>query len=785
MHRIQIALIATLASTAAFAQEQAVQQDIALQEIVVTSQRRAESLQSVPLAVSAFTAGDLETRQVTAALDIATMVPNLLGQNNIGASTANTYFMRGLGSTAQVALLDPAVSTYVDEVIVPRQNANNYAMFDVERVEVLRGPQGTTFGRNATGGAISVVTRKPEETFGGYLTVGGGEFDRRLVRASVDLPVNDKVLTKFSGFFVENDGWLENQSNGETLNGARDAGVRAALRLLPSDVTKWDLTAEYIESEGVNLRSNLGNRDTTNSAYTTHGATSDLIADMLAKRGMRNESTGVGVISNFEWDMGQGTTFNSISGYRSVTQEFLVDFSLSREGITPAPFGLAIDGRFDMFSQEFKFAGSLGSRARYVAGIYGFYEDNNTKAGQATATTAAATPVMSCSVGLFGDGNTLCPNGQRGYASWRDIDNTTTSYAVYAQVDWELTDRLTGIVGARYTDESKEVDLRPTSYGGLTNADLVAAGVATQLDTSLVTPKLGLSFQATDDVLLYASATRGFKAGGWNSQTAYRPQEFQPMEPEKTWSYESGVKAELFDRRLRLNATAFFADTEGLQLSYTTPGPTAGTVLSTQNNAGDIEVKGVEFEFTARITHDLSVYGSAGFQDGKYTSVNPAAQSFCTNGGSVVNGACASPVPPATTSSYTNAIDPEDELSRLPKRTFALGLSWELPLSGDKGTVRANAEGVYNSGFWTAASNSRPTLQLAPGGPLVTPTSLDTWADDYTLLNLSIGYESPDSRWKAAIECKNCTDEEYLGSVFNGEFYGEPRRVGGSVTYQF
>ena len=265
MHRFLVAAALAVAAGPAPAEE-APDGSQSLQEVVVTSQRRAESLQRVPLAVSAFTADDLQSRQITSAVDVANFVPNLLGQNNIGASTANTYFMRGLGSVAQVALLDPAVSTYVDEVIIPRQNANNYAMFDVERVEVLRGPQGTTFGRNSTGGAISIVTRKPGLQRGGYLALGAGEHDRRLVRASVDLPVGDRLLTKFSGFYVEDDGWLDNQTNGETLNGGLNWGLRAAARLLPTEDVTWDLTAEYMVSEGVNLRSNLGDRDTPNTA---------------------------------------------------------------------------------------------------------------------------------------------------------------------------------------------------------------------------------------------------------------------------------------------------------------------------------------------------------------------------------------------------------------------------------------------------------------------------------------------------------------------------------------
>lgn len=780
---IAVAIAATLASGAAFAQTAPATGSSGLEEVVVTAQRRSESLQRVPVAVSAFSAADIESRQLTSTVDLARTIPNLLGQNNTGTSTANTYFLRGLGSTEQIALLDPAVSTYVDEVILPRQNANNYALFDVERVEVLRGPQGTTFGRNSTGGAISVITRKPGEEVDGYVSVGIGSFNRQLVRGSVDLPVSEKVLTKFSGFWLEDDGWLKNQTNGEDLNGIRNYGVRGAVRLLPSDAVTWDLSAEYMVAEGVYLRSNLGERDTTHTAYTTRGATNDLVADMLAKRGLRNDTSSIGVISNLEWRINDNLTMNAITGYRAVDQEFVLDFSLARPNVTPGPFGLNNDGEYDMFSQEFKFLGEFGENLRYVAGLFYFDEDNTTKAGQTFGATATSTLTLGCSPGLYGDGNMTCGTVP-GYSSWRDIGNTTTSFAVYAQVDWEFVDRWTAVLGARYTDETKEVDLRPTSYGGMTTANLKAAGIDTQLDTSIVTPKVGINFQMTDDMLLYASATRGFKAGGWNSRTAYRPQEFQPMDPEKTWSYELGMKSQLLDNRLRLNLTGFFAETTDLQLSYTTPSPLGTGVLSTQDNAGDVEVKGFEMELTAQLTEQLSAYATVGIQSGEYTKVNPSAQSFCTNGGTIQGGRCV-PTPPSTSSSYVNAIDITDDLSRLPEETIAVGMNLDFPVALTGGTLRLTAEANYNSGYWTTASNTRPDLRLEPGGPLVTPTALDTYADSFTLLNLSLGYTSEDGHWRATFDCKNCSDEEYLSSIFNGEFYGEPRRLNGTVTYNF
>lgn len=770
------------AVTPAYAQQQEGGEQIAaLEEITVTAQRRSESLQTVPVAVTAFSESQLESRQVNSAIDLIRMVPNLLGQNNAGTATANTYFMRGLGSTEQIALLDPPVSTYVDDVIIPRQNTNNYAMFDVERIEVLRGPQGTTFGRNSTGGAINVITKKPGDTLAGSITVGGGNLGHEFVRGSLDLPLSERVLTKVSAFYDSNDGWLDNLTNGDTLNNFENWGGRIALRYLASDALTWDLSAEYIIANGTYLRSIYQAGTETRTALAVGGATSDVVADMLARRGLRNETASLGLTSNLEW-RGESVTFNSITGYRSSDQEFVLDFSMPSAATTPNPFLLNNDGRYDSFSQEFKFAGAVGESIKYVAGLFFFYEDNITKAGQATGTPTGPM-TLTCSAGLFGDGQITCPSGLPGYSSFRDIRNTTESYAVYAQFDYAVTDNVTLVAGGRYTDEKKEVDLKATSYGGMTTADLVAAGIDTELTASEFTPKLGINLQATPDVMLFASATRGFKAGGWNSRTAYIPEQFVPMTPEKTTSYEAGIKSEWFDRRVRLNFGAFLAETDDLQLNFTTPGPIAGTALATQMNAGDIEVKGIELELAAQIASNLNVFATAGLQKGRFTHVNPNAQSFCSNGGTIVDGACSRPGGLPT--SYINAIDLDDKPSRLPKKTFTTGFTWTIPAAALFGNFNVNAEVNYVDGYWTTASNSRPNLQLIDGGPFVTPTALNSYADSYTLWSASIGYESDNGRWRARVGCTNCGDKSFITSTFNGHYYGEPRRVDGSLTYRF
>ena len=739
----------------------------AVEEVIVTAQRRAENLQSVPVTVSAFTSNQLEQRQITSTVDLVRTIPNLVGHNNTGTGSANTYFLRGLGSTEQIATLDPAVSTNVDDVIIPRQNVNNYALFDVERIEVLRGPQGTTFGRNSTGGAINVITRKPGTEFGGFVSGAFGSFDKRQVRGSVDAPISDKILTKFSAFYDKDDGWLKNITNGERFNGAKNLGLRAAVRYLPSTDVTWDVSLEHLTSDGLYLRSILGQPRNTRTQVAQAGESESVLLDALANRGQRNKTKSSSLSSNLEWKVGE-LTVNAITGIRSVDQEFVIDFSLPTATTNPLPFVLTNDGQYNVFTQEFKVSGESGS-LRYVGGVFFFREENTTLTSQILP-IPGINPI-SCSRGFTGDGQFNC-NGAPGYSSSRHIDNDTTSWAAYGQVDYQFTDQFSLQAGARYTIEEKTVDLQPTPQGGMTTANLRTAGIDTKLNTNILTPRVALNFKPNDATLIYVSATRGFKAGGWNSRTAYRPQEFRSMTPETTWSYEAGLKTELFERRLRVNATAFYAETDNLQLSYTTPGPTPGSTLSTQDNAGDIEVKGVELEVVARPIANLELFGTAGFQEGKYTRVNPRANSFCPAGTvnlTLPSGCTAGP--------FINAIDAADELSRFPKRTVAVGGVWTIPIEGLGGSFKISGEANYNGGYWTTASNAGPSTR--------TPTALNSYSGKYTLLNGSISFVSDDQMWKATLDCKNCSDKTYITSIFNGAFYGEPRKYTFSVQRKF
>ena len=222
-------------------------------DIIVTAQRRPERLQDVPVAVTAFNEETIRNLNLNDAIKTAQLVPGMIATHNAGLGTANAYYLRGLGNSQSVATFDPPVGTYVDNVYVARQNANNYQFFDVDRVEVLRGPQGTLFGRNTTGGAVSVIMKKPADSVGGKFEGTFGSFDRTTVKATVDMPVTPRILTKWSAYYVYDEGYLNNVTTGDRLNGERNYGFRGDLRLLPNDDFTIDLSGEYTRNTGTYL----------------------------------------------------------------------------------------------------------------------------------------------------------------------------------------------------------------------------------------------------------------------------------------------------------------------------------------------------------------------------------------------------------------------------------------------------------------------------------------------------------------------------------------------------
>ena len=682
-----------------------------LEEITVTAERREASVQEVPIAVSAFGEAQIEKLQIEETLDLIHIIPNLFGGNNTGLGTANMYYLRAQGNDESVATFDPPVGTYVDDVYITRQNANNFSFFDVERIEVLRGPQGTLFGRNTTGGAINIILRKPGEELTGYIEGGFGRFDEILVRGSVDIPVSERFLTKFSAFFNEDDGWLENTVDGNTYNDKDNTGIRAAFRFLPTDDITWDLAVDYMDVAEANVYGvPESNGDRTSTSLLPQG----LPPGSNQKADYGNETESMNITSDLSWGLGKGTA-NVILGYRDLEQLYLLNF--------PNPGNddfLVIDndGQHEMFTAEFKWnAELLDGRLDFVTGFFYMDEDNTT----------------DWATSLFGGGFVLAD---------RVMDNATESWAVYAQGDLSVGEKGTLTLGARFTDEEKTFRISDNLGGSLNTADVVAAGVPISITDDQITPRIAYRHQFSDDLMGYVSATNGFKSGGWNARST-SPGGFAPFGPEEIWSYEAGVRADLVDGRVRMNATVFFSDLEDLQTTSATP---SGAFLTT--NAGGLEVPGVELELTALPTDNWEIFFSLGIQDAEYIDL-PTGCTAPNTGFAAFDIDC-------------NVAEPK----RSPDTTWTLSSSYSWPISPWSATLRPTVTGRY------IGSNVVGTRALGVNG-------------SEFIVNAALALTDDDGRWSATLECRNCADQEYTTSFLFLPYWSLPMTWQARVRFNF
>ena len=706
-----------------------------LEEVVVTAQRREEAVQDIPLAVSAFSEEQIERLQIQETLDVARLIPNFIGHNNTGLGTGNTYSIRGLNNTESIATFDPPVGSYIDDTFIQRQNANNFAFFDIDRIEVSRGPQGTLFGRNTTGGAVRVILKKPAEELGGFLEAGYGEFDRMQFRGSVDLPVSDRVLTKFSAYYIEDDGFVDNRSGtggANDLNFEESIGVRGALRfLLTPDVT-WDVALSYNNTEHANIL-NFDDNGTrfSNSGLATGALVGLLTGNKATLPGNSNEVESVLFQSDLSWDLGFGT-LNFITSYLTLDQEFNLDFTNAPGDI--GGFVIANDGEHDQFTQEVKLTGSLlGDRVDYVAGFFYFDEENETDFGD--------------SFGGF-------------ILADRVLKNNTESWAIYSQFDYHLNDKWTATAGIRYTEEDKDVSFNGVgTFGAPLNDSLIEAeGIERDQTQKAWTPRFALQYQPTDNFQMYLAATKGFKSGGWNARgTSART--LLPFGPETVWNYEAGVKSEWFDNRLRVNVAGFINDVQDFQLPSAFVPPGGGAPVFITGNFADLEIKGLETEILATPIDPLTIWVNVGFQDASYKNLSDEVMNQlqgcltmgtrCGEGIVTLDGGISEPV-------------------RAPDYTVTVGGSYEIPLGGSL-TLTPSITATYTGDHTTGTSNL--------------PGSTDI---SYSNVNAGVTLAPTSGNWSIILDCRNCTDQEqFVSQLADLNYLNDPMRWGIRGRYNF
>jgi len=803
----------------ALAQEQGATADAGgIAEIVVTAQKRAENVQDVPIAISAFTSDALQERAVASVAALSNIAPNVTldaGTPFSGSSAVLSAFIRGIGANDFAFNIDPGVGVYLDGVYLARSVGANQDLGDVERIEVLKGPQGTLFGRNTIGGAISIVTHDPGDEFRFKADVTTGSFSLLQARGTADIPLMDGLSSSVSFSIRNRRGYLRRiqypgsgDFNVEPITAYKAAGygnigtgreggddnwsTRAKLvydkggpvRLVLSGdyskihqaqiANKLIKTFPYVfagtyncaimgETEGcgdgppsvayaagigglhtlTDLQALFGvnvDGDPTNDRlpYDDRFVTDDIDTSYANGNNFSNMRT-YGVSGTATFDLNDDIQLKSITAYRELHWVSAMDLDGS-----PLNF---LHTSFEMnqwqFSQEFQLLGSaLDKRLNYVLGAYYFKEAGNLH------------DYVTFAQGLLQvDG----PN-----------DLETENYAVFGQVDFRPVEQFGITIGGRYTHENKAFEGAQGDANGLnykiaqqfgnppecasldpiSDACRIALGfpVAGQPLRYYVagmqhkkfnnfSPKIGVQYHPNDDVMLYASWSKGYKTGGWTTRLS-NPLDFAPgFDEEKATTWELGAKSTLLDRRLQLNGALFQTDYKGIQLNF------QQGVSPVIQNAGDARIRGFEVEVVAAPVDGFTINGSIGYLDAKYTRVDAGAQ-----------------VAPAAGEFGDYGVVPGATLPKTPKWKFNISPRFEVPL-GNGGKIIALADYTHTS----------PLKNDTEGYFLLMRGATD-------IVNASLTYREPNGQWDLTVGGTNLTDERYLvtgqAQFAGGQAYG-------------
>ncbi|HJU39121.1 MAG TPA: TonB-dependent receptor, partial [Tahibacter sp.] len=563
-----------------------------LDTVTVTARKREETLQDVPISVTAFTAESLDKLNVTDISDLAGKVPNLTIYAARGSNTTLTAYIRGIGQSDPLWGFEPGVGIYLDDVYVARPQGALLDVFDVERIEVLRGPQGTLYGKNTVGGAIKYISRAlPTETEGfGQVTLGN--YAERDFKGAVGGASGDGTWRGRVAFASMNhDGFGENLVTGEDVSDKDTTAVRASVGFFPSD--RFNATLSF---DAINDHSNVrgAKRLAINPFDPNRTPPND--SDYDVQNGMPNvnetEMRGESLVMNFL--PGGDFSFKSVTAYRKSDTATNIDFDTLQAKITD------VRAYYDdnQFSQELQMNYDGGGAFHAVGGIYYF---------RGEASGIILNNFLNASFGT----------------TTGTVE--TDSIAAYADGTYQFNEKFSLSAGIRYTSEDKNADVLNRAFSDATFTTPVAttADFNDELSTSNFSPRFSLDYHLTPDALLYASASRGFKSGGFNirANVAAAPDSAKPFKDEQVDAFEIGNKLALFDGRFFINTALFYNKYRDIQLSvftsYTLPNGTQG-FFGDFTNAGRAHVSGAEVEFAWKPDEHWTVNGNVAFLDTKY-----------------------------------------------------------------------------------------------------------------------------------------------------------------------
>src|SRR5690554_3414301 len=605
-YKKQLALavgIASFAVTPVYAEQvDEIAQMIMLEEIVVTAQKREQNMQDTPISMAAFNAESMKNKGINDVSDASQYIPNVMAVATPGGSTGATVSVRGSVSINPAVTWEPTVGMYVDGVFVAKNMGGLFDVAELERIEVLRGPQGTLYGKNTIGGAINVVTRKPGEEFGGTARVKVGNYNYSDVFLSVD-------TGKFGDVASFNFAINKRDRDGLYKNTVANPKPGVAKRFGEQDVTSGRVAALFDVTDDLELyyTYDISEKDNTPAfgQFDIKGSKADKRREKGAlDNAYYDKSTTQGHAFHVTWDIDDMLTFKSITAYRGMKFKDLNDYDgfdqTSGDALvngqhpdfapyTVGQFEVYRNFETDQYSQEFQLLGSTDI-ADFVVGLYYLNEDTDAK----NTFDVGAPFIVANQYGVNGE-----------------------SYALFGQADWKLTQALTLTTGLRWTREEKKSYIQHSD--GLFDAGVVDAltgqGKINAKDNwSSVTPMVALSYLWDDSINTYVKVSQGWKAGGFNGEALTKAGFEESYKPEKVTSYEIGMKSRWYDNRLQANIAYFYNDIKDMQVSDLS----ANAVYSTIRNAGEAVMQGVEMDFAVQIIDGLTANASYSYLDKKY-----------------------------------------------------------------------------------------------------------------------------------------------------------------------
>ena len=732
------------------------------EEIVVTARRREENLQQIPVSATAFTQSTLDERSATRLPDLAGSTPNLvLTSGSFGADASDAVvFIRGVGQGDTAIYSDPGVGIYLDGVYLARAQGALLDLVNLDRVEILRGPQGTLFGRNTTGGAIQLITRRPSRQFEKRLSLTGGARHQLDGNLAVEGPLGQDLFGALALYSANSDGFTRSLATGQEFDDKSRDLVRASLEYAPEQGLEAYLTADYLQEDGRGGNQSLRALSRTplllfynqvlseqgftpydgafvvNDPRTSFAATSKGVDPYLEGR-VYGLTLDLGYRSGALW-------WRSLTGYRQVDYDAYTDADAS-----PVPVS---EGKFverqSQLSEELQLQGSGESLDWLIGAIYFEerpQEDNRevTLGNLFEALELAPGPkylIPGTPIPVGGRGNPFNLLFFQGDGLVRNLRLTSKSWAIFSESTRRITDRLSLTLGARYTEDRKKFTyLSHNGFGA------VAADLANQGSWSDWSGRLSLAWQARPELLIYGNLARGFKSGGFNG----RPQSrgvLDPFDPEYVISFELGLKADLLDRRLRLNAAAFTSNYDDIHFGASLQGAGGQPVFITQN-AGDAEIRGFEVEAELHPGSAWMLSGTAAYLDTELVRVDPR-------------------VPPG--------IGRGNRLSNSPEWAASAGLQ-RSTVVGQNAALIARADWTWSGRYFNDLANAASIAQ-----------------ESFGLLGARCTYGPYSGRWEISLFGTNLTDENYLRSGFVATAFGpslviagRPREWGLTTTWRF